>query len=185
MSPVKAKLKHRCMFPKFYFTIFPCPQITACDSTLTIEGDMMPKPTIIRPCKPDKKPLKTNIAVTSNEATIKFHCGGSGDECNLELHWEAIEKSSAVRCNELSFWHCYSKKLILSEVFEQDPERQLAASEALLPRDEDDYIDPHFGEIPPKFDVLQEEEGIYSQALRYILKQEKICHILRGLPRFQ
>ena len=107
MSPVKAKLKHRCMFPKFYFTIFPCPQITACDSTLTIEGDMMPKPTIIRPCKPDKKPLKTNIAVTSNEATIKFHCGGSGDECNLELHWEAIEKSSAVRCNELSFWHCY------------------------------------------------------------------------------
>ena len=55
----------------------------------------------------------------------------------------------------------------------------------VLPKDEDDYIDPHFGEIPPKFDVLQEEEGIYSQALRYILKQEKICHVLRGLPRFQ
>ena len=68
--------------------------MTACDSTLTIEGDMMPKPKIIRPCKTGKKPLKTNFAVTSNEATIKFHCGGRGDQCKFELHWEAVEKSS-------------------------------------------------------------------------------------------
>ena len=49
-------------------------------------------------------------------------------------------------------------------MFEQDPDRQLAASEALLPKDEDDYIDAHFSEIPPKFDVFEEEqEGAQSQ----------------------